>query len=108
MRLARWFIVALAAQLATCPLRAEPPAGPHAAGRIEFVREDKAGRLRAMIDGKEAFAFYYAADLDLPHIVPRSPSGKAMTIVKTNPYPHHRSLWGREDRRLQRPVQPRG
>jgi len=94
MRLLRWFIVVWAVSWSTGPLRAEPPASSaRATGRIEFVREDKVGRLRAMIDGKEAFSFHYAAEGDLPYIVPRSPSGKAMTVVKTNPYPHHRSLW---------------
>jgi len=61
--------------------------------RIELKRDEKAGELRATIDGKEAFTFFHAADLDLPYLVPRSPSGKAMTVVHPKPYPHHRSLW---------------
>ena len=60
---------------------------------LAVERDDAAGRLRVLIDGKEAFAFHYGADLDLPYILPRSPSGKAMTVVRTDPYPHHRSVW---------------
>jgi len=83
-------VAALLAMMPVCPLAAQQKAS---SPRIELKRDDEAGRLRAMIDGKEAFSFYYSADLDLPYIVPRSPSGKAMTVVQTNPYPHHRSLW---------------
>ena len=63
------------------------------AARIETAHDEKAGTLRASIDGKEAFTFFCGADLDLPYIVPRSPSGKAMTVVHPAKYPHHRSLW---------------
>lgn len=32
--------------------------------------------------------------VDMPHLYPvRSPSGKLLTIRKTEPYPHHRSVW---------------
>jgi len=64
-----------------------------AAERIRFEPNEKEGRLKVAIDGKEAFTYFHGADLDLPYIVPRSPAGKAMTIVQTNPYPHHRSIW---------------
>jgi len=89
-RLAALCVPAVIAGMLACPLAAQQKAS---SPRIEVKLDDEAGRLRAMIDGKEAFAFHYAADLDLPYIVPRSPSGKAMTVVRADPYPHHRSLW---------------
>lgn len=62
--------------------------------RFEFRRDDDAGRLQIMIDGKEAVAYCYGADLDLPHFYPvRSPSGQSMTVQQIEPYPHHRSVW---------------
>ena len=64
-----------------------------APGRIAVDRDDAKGQLRVRIGGKEAFAFHYGEDLDLPYIVPRSPSGKPLTVVQTKPYPHHRSIW---------------
>lgn len=66
---------------------------PTGAVQVTVDRDDAKGQLRVLIGGKEAFSFHYGADLDLPYIVPRSPSGKVMTVVRTNPYPHHRSIW---------------
>lgn len=62
--------------------------------RVKLDRDDQAGRLRVMIDGKEAIVYQYGAEQDLPHYWPvRSPSGKSMTVQHPDPYPHHRSLW---------------
>jgi len=52
------------------------------------------GKWSVQIDGQEALVYCYGADVDLPHYWPlNSPSGKNMLIQKTEPYPHHRSLW---------------
>jgi len=69
-----------------------PSAG--APARIELKRDDARGQMQALIDGREALVYQYAQDLDLAHWFPvRSPSGKMLTVEKTEPYPHHRSLW---------------
>lgn len=61
---------------------------------ITVDRDDRAGFLTVLIGGREALVFRYGAGLDLPHYWPvRSPSGKTMLVEKTEPYPHHRSLW---------------
>jgi hypothetical protein len=68
-------------------VRAAPP-------KVELRRDDAAGRLAVLIDGREALVYQYAVTLDLPHYWPmRSPSGKSMLVEQTEPYPHHRSFW---------------
>ena len=62
--------------------------------RIKLVQDDAKGQLQVLLDGKEAIVYCYGQELDLVHYFPvRSPSGKSMTIQKTEPYPHHRSFW---------------
>jgi hypothetical protein len=79
------------------PANADRSATP----RIQLERDDAAGQLRALIDGREAFVYRYGADVDLPHYWPvRSPSGKSMTIQHPDPYPHHRSFWFADKVRL--------
>jgi hypothetical protein len=79
------------------PADAERPATT----RIQLDRDDAAGRLRVLIDGREAFVYQYGTDVDLPHYWPvRSPSGKSMTVQHPNPYPHHRSFWFADKVRL--------
>jgi hypothetical protein len=64
------------------------------AARIELRRDEAAGRLTVVIDGREAVVYRYAPTLDLPHYWPlNSPGGKSMLVGKTEPYPHHRSFW---------------
>jgi hypothetical protein len=71
---------------------AEPPASAGAA-RIELKRDDEQGTLQVLLGGKEAFTYQYG-HVDMPHLYPlQSPSGKLLTIQKTEPYPHHRSVW---------------
>ncbi len=73
-----------------------------AGGTVEFRRDDAAGRMQVMLDGKEAFAYRYGKDLDLPHFHPvRSPSGRPMTVQRAVPYPHHRSFWFADDVQLE-------
>lgn len=62
--------------------------------KIRLVRDNDKGQLQVLIDGREALVYQYKQDLDLAHYYPiRSPSGKSMTVQKTEPYPHHRSFW---------------
>lgn len=64
-----------------------------AAPRVELRDQPADGRLEVVIDGKPAAVYRYGG-VDLPHFFPvRSPSGKELTIDRTEPYPHHRSLW---------------
>ena len=62
--------------------------------RVTYDQNDKDGTLSVLVDGKTAFIYQYASDLDMPHYYPvLSPSGKTMTVQQTKPYPHHRSFW---------------
>jgi hypothetical protein len=68
-------------------------AAPDGDGAVNLVIDDGGGRLKIDIGGKDAVEYRYK-DVDLPHFFPvKSPSGKLLTIEKTEPYPHHRSLW---------------
>jgi hypothetical protein len=72
-------------------LAAQSPGRPQA---VKLERDDKAGRLRILIGGREALDCQYAANLDLPHYWPMmSPGGRNMLVEKTEPYPHHRAFW---------------
>jgi hypothetical protein len=52
------------------------------------------GQWSVQIDGKDILTYCYGPGVDLPHYWPlNSPSGKNLLIQKTDPYPHHRSLW---------------
>jgi len=84
--------------MALCLAAAEAWAGPP---KIELRRDDNAGRLAVIIDGREAFNYQYASTLDLPHYWPlNSPGGKNMLVEKPEPYPHHRSFWVADTVRL--------
>jgi len=62
--------------------------------RVAFERDDAAGQLWVLIEGRKAFCYQYGSDLDLVHFYPiNSPSGRSMTVQQTEPYPHHRSFW---------------
>ena len=86
----RYFVWPLTAGLVAC-FAAAATAG--AADAVAVKNDDKAGELAAKIAGRTALTFHYGENVDLPYVVPRSPSGKALTVVRTEPYPHHRSLW---------------
>ncbi len=84
-------VIASLAWLAAAPRAA---AADSQAAAVEFRRDDVHGCLQVLIGGKEALVYVYGKDWDLPHFYPvRSPSGKSMTVEKTEPYPHHRSFW---------------
>jgi len=75
--------------------------GVRGPSEIELRRDDTAGRLQVVIDGREALVYQYAEDLDLPHYWPmNSPSGRNMLVQQTEPYPHHRSFWFADTVRL--------
>ncbi len=75
--------------------------GQKETARIECQRHDKEGRLRVLIDGKEAFSYGHGDDVDLPHYYPvRSPSGQSLIVQRTDPYPHHRAIWFADTVRL--------
>lgn len=64
------------------------------AAKVELRRDDGGGCLRILIDGKEALVYQYGSKCDMPHFFPvLSPSGKQLTIQRSDPYPHHRSFW---------------
>jgi len=68
---------------------------------VELRRDDAAGRLGVVIDGREALVYQYAPTLDLPHYWPmNSPSGQNMLVEHPDPYPHHRSFWFADTVRL--------
>lgn len=61
---------------------------------IQLASDESAGTLRLAVDGEERFVYRYGKEWAIPHVWPlRSPSGKSMLVQKTEPYPHHRSLW---------------
>jgi hypothetical protein len=69
--------------------------------KIELRRDDSAGRLQILIDGREALVYQYAPTLDMPHYWPlNSPGGSNMPVEQTEPYPHHRSFWFADTVRL--------
>ena len=83
-------IAFFAAHLLTCVPCVAVAACAAASTPIELQR-DAQGRLRILLDGKEALVYCYGDEVDLPHYYPvRSPSGKLLTFDD----PHtHRSLW---------------
>lgn len=69
---------------------------------ISLQRDDEAGRLHVLIDGREVLVYQYIHWLDLPHYYPlNSPSGKNMLVQQTEPYPHHRAFWFADTVRLE-------
>jgi hypothetical protein len=81
-------VIALAALLAFAP-RAQ---AADAAARL--VIDETQGRLHIGVDGDPGAVDYRYKNVDLPHFFPiHCPSGKSLTIDRTEPYPHHRSLW---------------
>jgi hypothetical protein len=88
------FLAFSALCLSACvPIAAVAAEGLTAAG-IALSRDDAKGTLQVQIDGREAFAYCFGNDLDLPHYYPlRSPSGKLLTVQWPKMDPHHRSVW---------------
>lgn len=85
-------LVTLLALVGLAPSADTPPADGGSA-RVELRDREADGRLEIVVGGKTA-AIYRYGGVDLPHFFPvSSPSGKELTIDRTEPYPHHRSLW---------------
>jgi len=94
MKTCRWPAGLLTAALLSAMPGRPAPAQPAAPLAIEFQQQQARGELAVRIAGREAFVYVYGPEVDLPHFFPiRSPSGKSMTVQKTEPYPHHRSFW---------------
>lgn len=73
----------------------------HAHADISIETDNEAGKRTITIDGQTAYVYHYGEDVDLPHFDPwMSPSGRAMTVKITDPYPHHRSFWVADERVL--------
>lgn len=83
----RWLAAMVALEFVVCVAgAAEVP--------IEFENDAAQQQLHVRLGSQTAFTYCYGTNWDLPHIYPlRSPSGKSMTVQKTEPYPHHRSFW---------------
>jgi hypothetical protein len=61
---------------------------------LGIVKDEEQAFVSAQIDGAEVLAYQYGEAWAIPHIHPlRSPSGKLLTVQRTEPYPHHRSFW---------------
>jgi hypothetical protein len=92
MRFGIWFGALLFA-VVSIPAPSASAAEPPNAARLELKQDDGQGTLQVLLDGKEAFVYQYG-HVDMPHLYPvHSPSGKLLTIQKTDPYPPHRSVW---------------
>lgn len=89
-RWARLVLLALAPILTVTGCASVPGVQTHAT----VERDDAAGTLRFAIDGREAFVYQYGEQWAIPHVWPlRSPSGRSLLVQRTEPFPHHRSLW---------------
>jgi len=98
---ARLFLLLLVPCVAAGPAPADALSAESPRHAITVDRNDEAGTMTFSIDGREAFAYQYGAEVDLPHYWPlRSPSGKNMLTQMANPYPHHRALWFADTVRL--------
>ncbi len=74
-------------------------AGEPATGRVQVDIDEDAGGLTLTVDGQAAFVYRFGSTVDLPHFDPfNSPSGRAMTVKITDPFPHHRSFWVADER----------
>lgn len=87
-----WSSVLLLIPVAVAP--ANDDSRENVASTVQLERDETAGQLRVLLDGKEAVVYQYGQHNDMAHYFPlRSPSGKSMTVQQTDPYPHHRSFW---------------
>jgi len=63
------------------------------ASQVALRQGEAAGRVEVLVDGNVAFAYRYGPEIDLPYYVLFSPTGKQLTVERTEPYPHHRCFW---------------
>ncbi len=91
----------LTAALFSLGLASLPAADQPAASAALKTAPDGSGTIQFQVGGKTALAFNFGPDVDLPHFFPvNSPSGKSITVQRTEPYPHHRSFWFADTVRL--------
>ncbi|KAA3607227.1 MAG: hypothetical protein DWQ01_16145 [Planctomycetota bacterium] len=89
--MAAWVLHAALALAAACPGQSAPVQASH---RVSVQENVETGSLRFAIDGREAFVYQFDTRFALPHLWPlRSPTGRPLTVQKTEPFPHHRSIW---------------
>ncbi len=75
------------------PVRTSAPQA-NADPRITLKDDAAGGRFSIHVDGAEALVYRYGKEVAIPYFDPVwSPSGKAMTIASTTPFPHHQSFW---------------
>lgn len=68
--------------------------GPQMASRIKVDGQADLGYVSFEFDGQEVMRYEFGKQWAIPHVWPlRSPSGKDLLVQKTEPFPHHRSLW---------------
>ena len=93
--------------LASIALTLLPSSVARAAAGVELKADEAQGQLQILIDGKEALVYQYGKEVDMPHLYPvRSPASKLLTVQKSNPYPHHRSIWFGDKVQLAGQAQP--
>jgi hypothetical protein len=79
--------------LGSCQINAADD-GPQMASKIRVNGQADQGFVSFEFDGNEVMRYEFSEQWALPHVWPlRSPSGKNLLVQKTEPFPHHRSLW---------------
>jgi hypothetical protein len=76
--------------LANLPL---PVAAAAPVPQVAIRQDEAAGRVEVLVEGNVAFAYRFGPEIDLPYYVLFSPTGKQLTVERTDPYPHHRCFW---------------
>jgi len=95
---ARIFFLLLSAAILLVP-HCAILAGEAGTDRIVIDTDEDAGNLTLTVDGETAFVYRFGPTVDLPHFDPfNSPTGRAMTVKITDPFPHHRSFWVADER----------
>lgn len=90
-------LLALSLPLLCCCGSAAAEDSASSTDRIDIRQE--ADQLTVSVDGQVALVYQFGQSVDLPHFDPfNSPSGRAMTVKITDPYPHHRSFWVADER----------
>jgi Family of unknown function (DUF6807) len=61
---------------------------------LAISNDEAEGSVAVMLGNRELLRYQYAERWALPHLYPvRSPSGKSLTVQRTEPFSHHRSIW---------------
>ncbi len=88
------FVMATACFLLSQRMPAVPAEEATAIGSPMRIEDNPTlGRAVLRIGDRIAWEYRYGYEVDLPHYILYSPSGQALTVERTEPYPHHRSFW---------------